>query len=664
MADAPDARKSLEPNDGEGREFTTARDANKASGRFKAALRRGYAWAPIAAVVLAGCGAAAEGSDTTNAQASDQVATTTTTTEDGLADAYSTFLDNFVPPQGEFDSQFPIGYGFHEGLVTDKVVGPGGITVRGSAVLDMNRGVVSATLNDVPTNGKFDLWFVKNVTGGTVAPEATDQMQKVGTFVGTGSSLTLSASLGSNILFDLDLVVVTRSGKTPDRSVVAIGDRTLFEKRLFRFRMGKSLDPVTLPPADDIETTDPLVAAGAQLFFHETFGGNGRTCGSCHRAERSLTIDPAFIATLPQSDPLFVFETNPALAELDDSQLVRSQALIRVNNHGFDDPTHQFVARGVPHTLSLGLTNGIANARFGPPDQRLGWSGDGAPGRGTLHEFTFGAIIQHFPKTLNRRPGVDFRIPTEQELDALEAFQLFTGRQRISDFQPSTVTPTDPHAANGSNLFFTVGCSTFCHTDMSAFVDANGNFNTGVVNLTPNLPVDDGFSGTGIGDNTFNIPPLVEAVDTPPHFHNNAAATIEDAVAFYSSPTFQASPSTVFINTPLDTSQQADVAAFLRVVNSFANLAQVRKRAVYIQNVRSPGNTDLLTIAIADTNDALVDLSTKSLNPSVQPQISAIKSLLETAQATADAKRPPIMSKVVKQIDAASAALFTPTPTP
>jgi hypothetical protein len=433
----------------------------------------------------------------------------------------------------------------------------------------------------------------------------------------------------------------------------------LFEKRLFRFRMGKTLDPVTGTLADDIETTDPLVARGAQLFFHETFGGNGRTCGTCHRAERSLTIDPAFIATLPQSDPLFVAETNPALAQLEDSALLRSQALILVNNHGFDDPTHQFVERGVPHTLSLGLTNGIANQRFGPPDARLGWSGDGGPGRGTLHEFTFGAIIQHFTKTLNRRPGVDFRIPSEEELDALEAFQLFTGRQRISDFQPSTVTPTDPHAANGSNLFFSVGCSSFCHTDMSGFVDANGNFDTGVVNLAPNLPIDDGFSGTGTGDDTFNVPPLVEAADTPPHFHNNAAATIEDAVAFYSSATFQASPSTVFINQPLDTTGQADVAAFLRVVNSFDNLAQVRKRAVYIQNVRSPGNTDILNIAIADTRDALVDLSAKSLNPSVQAQIRGIQSLLQTALTTADAKRPPIMAKVVKQIDAASGALFT-----
>ena len=37
---------------------------------------------------------------------------------------------------------------------------------------------------------------------------------------------------------------------------------------------------------------------------------------------------------------------------------------------------------------------------------------------------------------------------------------------------------------------------------------------------------------------TTNTPPLIEAADTPPFFHNNSAATLEDAVAFYTSDTF------------------------------------------------------------------------------------------------------------------------------
>lgn len=645
----------------------------KSSGTFELGSRRirGLLWAaPFVAACFAGCG---EPPPEEPAQPDPTLGTgqapANNATEDGLADAYETFLVGFAD-FNHLEDPFRMGYGFHLGLVTEKVTGPDGSLASGSAVLDMNRGTLTATLNNVPDNGKFDLWFVKNVAGGTVAPETTDQMLNVGSFQGTGATRSLSASLGSNIFFDLDLLVVTRTGKRPTESRVAVGDRDLFEKRLFRFRQGKTLDPVTGTLANNIETTDPLVARGAQLFFNETFGGNGRTCGTCHRAENSLTIDPAFIATLPQSDPLFVAENNPALAPLENPALLRGRGLIVENLDGFDDPTHKFVMRGVPHTLSLPLTDGVGNGFSDPPNQRLGWSGDGAPGRGTLHEFSFGAIMQHFTKSLARRPGIDFRIPTEEELDALEAFQLFTGRQKVTDFSIfSGILPTDPHAANGSNLFFTVGCSS-CHTDLSGFPDpGNLNFNTGVVNLTPDLPPDDGFNFIGSkspGDGSFNIPPLAEAADTPPLFHNNAAATIEDAVAFYFTPTFEASPSGggFFINTQLDAGQQADVAAFLRVVNSSANLAQVRKRAAYIQNVRSPGNTDLLSIAIADTQDARVVLSAKNLNPAVQRQISTIETLLRTAQGIQDKNRPAIMMRVVSLIDAASAALFTTTPQP
>ena len=57
-----------------------------------------------------------------------------------------------------------------------------------------------------------------------------------------------------------------------------------------------------------------LINQGRDLFFNETFGGNGRTCGTCHPEENNFTIDPKFIATLPDKDPLFVAEFIPALS--------------------------------------------------------------------------------------------------------------------------------------------------------------------------------------------------------------------------------------------------------------------------------------------------------------------------------------------------------------
>ena len=95
------------------------------------------------------------------------------------------------------------------------------------------------------------------------------------------------------------------------------------------------------------------------------------------------------------------------------------------------------------------------------------------------------------------------------------------------------------------------------------------------------------------------------------------------------------------------------------MVNSSANLAQVRKRAQYIQSVRSAGNTDLLNIAIADARDARVVLAAKSLSPTIQRQISTIETLLKTAQAAQDKNRPPLMTRIVNAIDTASAELIT-----
>jgi hypothetical protein len=612
----------------------------------------------LAAVFAAGCsGAAGEMDDSPSIEADGVEERLTTTPEDGLVDAFDTFANAFGAV--DLDGQFQIGYGFHPGLIREKVVGADGALAAGQARLNMYNGNISATLNNVPTKGNFDLWFVKNVAGGTVAPESTDQMLKVGSFTKSGANRTLSVAFGTKIFFDLDLIVVTRGGKKPFEAPVAIGERTLFEKRLFRFRQSQSLDPVTGPLANNIETTDPLVARGAQLFFNETFGGNGRTCGTCHRAEHSLTISPAFIATLPQSDPLFVAENNPALAQLENSELLRSRALIVENLDGFDDPTNKFVMRSVQHTLSLGLTNGLQSGSFSgqAPDHRLGWSGDGGPGRSTLHDFTFGAIMQHFTKTLARRPGVDFRVPTEEELDALEAFQLFTGRQKVSDFGQRA--PTDARAQSGQNLLFVTGC-TICHGDLDAFADPNLNFDTGVANLTPDLPFDDGFSSPGSG--TFNVPPLAEAADTAPLFHNNAVDSIEDAVAFYFSPTFQASPSSFFIFNQLSTEEQGDVAAFLRVVNSAANIDEVRRRVQYIRNVRSAGNTDLLNIAIADTRDAHTVLSEKQLSADVQEQLLAAETQLEAALKAKDKDRPSMMKKALRLLDEARAELFTDTP--
>lgn len=190
---------------------------------------------------------------------------------------------------------------------------------------------------------------------------------------------------------------------------------------------------------------DARIARGREIFFNETFGGNGRTCGTCHRAENNFTLDPLFIATLPATDPLFVAESNPLLKEnFENPKLMRAFGLIMENQDGFDDLKNKFNMRGIPHTLGLRFS---VNSKSGP---HTGWSADGAPGDRSLRSFATGAVIQHFTQSLNRIPGIDFRLPTEEELDALEAFQLSLGRQEELQLP---IPLKNPVANRGQEIF-------------------------------------------------------------------------------------------------------------------------------------------------------------------------------------------------------------------
>ena len=317
--------------------------------------------------------------------------------------------------------------------------------------------------------------------------------------------------------------------------------------------------------AADKPTKQQLIERGRELFTKETFDGNGRTCATCHPATNNFTIDPAFIAKLPKSDPLFVAETNPDLAKLEDSKALRQHALITENVDGFDRPG---VLRGVPHTLALPVSmapDDDADSDQVFPDgtkpvNALGWSADGSPDDGSLRQFAVGAVVQHFPKTLNRVKGVDFRLPTNAELDALEAFQRSLGRQEEVDL--AALTFLDDAAQRGKDLFEGVGVNracTRCHANAGANVvddenpdeAFNDNFDTGT-RLLGTGPAEGGFGQDhqkgmpGFGNGTINTPPLIEAADTAPFFHNNSAATLEDSIRFYTTPTFAKSPNGAF----------------------------------------------------------------------------------------------------------------------
>jgi cytochrome c peroxidase len=401
------------------------------------------------------------------------------------------------------------------------------------------------------------------------------------------------------------------------------------------------------PPAPDPDAK--LIEKGRQIFFNETFAGNGRTCGSCHPAENNFTIDPTFIASLPADDPLFVAEFNPALKEnFENPRLMRELGLILENLDGFEDLPNKFVLRGVPHLL------GLRNTIDSPQGPRLGWSGDGSPGDGSLRSFATGAVIQHFTKTLNRIPGVDFRLPTDEELDALEAFQLSLGPQQ----ELTLPLPLKGIVAKrGQELFLDrgVGKCFFCHSNAGANGDptvfgpnaGNLNFNTGIEDLPDQpqdltgerVPPDDGF-GTP-GDGTFNVPALIDAADTGPFFHNNSIQTIEGAVAFFDGDSFNESPAgqilqqTTGSGIEIDGTQVVEMAAFLRVINTLENIRQsLEMLQIVVQKHHQTveqGNR-LLDQASEETKDSIAVLSCGGLHPQAVTHLQEALRLTQKAR--------------------------------
>ncbi|MGI9234825.1 MAG: hypothetical protein ACR2RD_14420 [Woeseiaceae bacterium] len=411
-----------------------------------------------------------------------------------------------------------------------------------------------------------------------------------------------------------------------------------------------------------------LEERGEQIFLTETFDGNGRTCGSCHRPTDNFGLTPAFMAALPDDDPVFVAETNPDLgSNFENPRLMRAIGLILENQDGFGDLPNDFNMRGIPHTLAL------KTSIDSPAGPRTGWSGDGAPGDGSLRSFSTGAVIQHFTKTTNRVAGVDFRLPTDEELDALEAFQLSLGREEELQLP---LPLKGVVAARGQEVFLdnTLGKCNACHFNAGANGDpaifgpnpGNLNFNTGVEDLPDQpadltgerVPPDDGFGVPGNGE--FNTPTLVEAADTGPFFHNNSVDTIEGAVAFYNGDAFTNSPAGQLLigatgsAINLDATQVESVAAFLRVINALENIRSGIDLLDRTDAVSTISVDTLLDRAFHETEDAHQVLAGGALHPEAAAHLATALDLLQQARSAIDEDQRAayIADAVAKQVAA------------
>jgi len=616
---------------------------------------------------------------------------------EGLKADYDVWAKEYEAGGGDRNLVLPVGA--FRGYVTEHS------DARGYARFDLVEGTVSAHFTDLAAEQSWDLWIMEDKAG-TMLPDAGDTLIRVGSLEKQQGGLGLQANLGAAAFknFELSYVIVTPGGKHPSEERTLAGTTTLFHalyRSAQRGQFGVFADAPPVPSeapakpgmmANVLDTVVPkanaalgplvnpanameqMITRGRNIFFNEAFQGNGRTCGTCHRENESLTIGVDFIADLPPDDPLFVAEFVPALAKnFENPVLMRRFALIQENLEGFDDLANKFVMRGIPHTLALNantlrpaLVDGTKGVLLGPPApgtpigpgtdptivERTGWSGDGAPGTGTLREFLTGAIMQHYPKTLGRVVGRDFRLATNQELLDTEAFMKSAGRRKDLNLgglapqspQDPVLRLRDPVAAQGQRIFTNpgnipgiipgdnrgAGKCFLCHSgggsgdtveqllfnQPSAL--GNGNFDTGVEEL-PSLPADlagqpnptDGGFGkkgtlaNGFGDGTFNTPVLVEAADTPGFFHNNAVDTLEAAVSFYQGASFNQSPAGQLAGgITLEGTEVEAIAKFLRVINSIENLNSTIDLLNRAKRAGITQGRELIGIALAELDDA------------------------------------------------------------
>jgi SpoU rRNA methylase family enzyme len=123
---------------------------------------------------------------------------------------------------------------------------------------------------------------------------------------------------------------------------------------------------------------------------------------------------------------------------------------------------------------------------------------------------------------------------------------------------------------------------------------------------------------------------LVEAADTGPFFHDNSITTIEGAVEFYNSASFNNSPIGQNIRSldpsgmgiHLEATEVEAVAAFLRVINVLENIrssVDLESRAKTATSFSQA--KELLELSLTELDDAIEVLNGGHLHPEAQKKL-------------------------------------------
>ncbi len=348
--------------------------------------------------------------------------------------------------------------------------------------------------------------------------------------------------------------------------------------------------------------------------------GTGKTYlilgGSSLNIPGNVISDPSGNkGTLVSFTPGNLSGPNPVNGEargLEDTPLLTGgRALITENINGFTKKTFM---RESPNLLNIKHT--------GP----FGLSGEIT----TLQTFAAGAVEQHFTRSLLRVAGTDFRLPTTAEQDAMATFMETINLPADEDFDETNNFDkfvTTEAQKRGRDLFFGEAKCSVCHSG-NVLADSDGRFgtmtgvneafNTGVANLPINtidgLPSEEDV-GAAPNSREFSTRPLFGVKNTAPFFHDNSFTTLLEAIQFYDTAFFRASPAATQVGTIeiVGIFQNAkDIQAFLEglvdLPFTFTRILNFGDRDV------NAGPTSAMTITLTNTGTEAITINSLTFN--------------------------------------------------
>jgi len=306
-----------------------------------------------------------------------------------------------------------------------------------------------------------------------------------------------------------------------------------------------------------------------RLFEHETFGGNGRTCSTCH-SKHSGTISPQDALTRflrDRKDPLFIADGSDDGEGNGTSRILKDATiLVRIplpaNVSLADDPTARSVVlrRGVPSTLNTPALDPVLMLDGRQPslvEQARGAIGDHA--QGTVpkeRDLELLAAFQHTPRFFSSPTmlkfayaGVTPKLPAGRTAAEKRGRRFFIDAPPEGDFKTGLCSachsgpmlnetneflPAPPFKRGGR--FQSVGVSEFntAGNPVREFVFTNKDGSTmRVTTPDPGRALITGNAQDFESLNAFKIPSLWGAPRTAPYFHDNSAKTLDDVARHY-----------------------------------------------------------------------------------------------------------------------------------